>query len=76
MADPTTFAQVAGMVAGLGALGMLVAALNLVALRVVRADEVPAYVQTRIRWWTAHNTAFLVLCAALTVIGLAGLAAA
>jgi len=69
--DPTTFAQVAETVAGLGALGVLTATLNLFALRVVRIDEVPGCVQPRIRWWSTHNPAFLVVSAAVTVAGLA-----
>jgi hypothetical protein len=72
----TSLAEVAALMAGLGALGMIVAGLNLVALRVVHGDEVPGFVQVRIRWWTAHNTAFLLTSAALTATGLIGLAAA
>jgi hypothetical protein len=71
----TTFAQVAWMVAWFGALGVVVAGLNVFALRVVRFDEVPGHVQCRIRWWTANNMAFLAASAALTVVGLIGLAA-
>lgn len=74
--EATTFAELAGLAAGLGALGLLVGALNLVALRVVRADEVPGYVRCRIRWWTAHNSTFLLASAAFTAAGLIGLAAA
>jgi hypothetical protein len=74
--EPTTYAQVAGMVAGFGVLGVVVAALNLVALRVVRVDEVPNCVQGRIRWWGAHNSAFLVISAVVTAAGLAGLVTA
>jgi hypothetical protein len=73
--EPTTLAQLAETVAGLGALGVATGALNLVALRVVRVDEVPGCVQPRIRWWSAHNPAFLLVSAALTAVGLATLAA-
>jgi hypothetical protein len=74
--ETTTFGQVAGMVAWFGVLGMVVAALNLVALRVVRVDEVPSYVQGRIRWWSAHNSTFLLISMVVTVAGLLGLATA
>ena len=67
--------ELAGMVAWFGALGMLVAALNAVALRVVRPDEVPGYVRCRIQWWSAHNAAFLVCSALAAAAGLIGLAA-
>jgi hypothetical protein len=73
--EPTTLAQLAQTVAGLGALCVVTAALNLVALRVVRVDEVPSCVQARIRWWSVHNPAFLVSSVAVTVVGLAILAA-
>ncbi|WP_203713899.1 hypothetical protein [Asanoa siamensis] len=68
--EPTTFAQVAEVVAGFGALGLLTGVLNVVALRAVRIDEVPGCVQPRIRWWCAHNPAFLRVSAAVTVAGL------
>lgn len=68
--EPTTFAQVAETVAGLGALGLLTGVLNLLALRVVRVDEVPGCVQARIRWWSDHNPAFLLTSAAVTAAGL------
>jgi len=73
--EPAALAQVAQTVARLGALGVVIAALNVVALRVVRVDEVPGCVQARIRWWSAHNPAFLVVSAVVTVVGLATLAA-
>lgn len=68
--EPTTLAQLAETVAGLSALGVVTAGLNLVALRLVRVDEVPGCVQARVRWWSAHNTAFLVISAAVMVVGL------
>jgi hypothetical protein len=74
--ETTTFAQLAAMVAGLGVLGVVVAALNLVALRVVRVDEVPSCVQGRIRWWSTHNSAFLLISAVVGGVGLAALATA
>jgi len=67
--------ELAGMVVWFGALGMLVAALNVVALRVVRPDEVPGYVRCRIEWWSAHTSAFLAGSALLALAGLCGLAA-
>jgi hypothetical protein len=73
--EPSALAQAAETVAGIGALTLVTALLNVVALRAVRVDELPGCVQGRIRWWGAHNSAFLVLSAALTVIGLAGLVA-
>jgi hypothetical protein len=57
-----------------GALSLGIAIMNVIALRVVRADEVPGWVQVRIRWWSAHNTTFLVISAAVMAIGLAVLA--
>jgi hypothetical protein len=73
--EPTTLAQAAQTVAGLGALGVVTAALNVVALRVVRVDDVPGCVRPRILWWSAHNPAFLALSAAVTVIALVVLGA-
>jgi hypothetical protein len=70
----TTFAQLAWMVAWCGALGVVTAGLTVVALRVVRFDEVPRHVQRRVRWWSAHNAAFLLASAAATGAGLIGLA--
>jgi len=72
----TTLVQLAETMARLGALGVGTAMLNLVALRVVREDEVPGWVQARIHWWNAHNPAFLVGSAVLMAAGLATLAAA
>ena len=67
--------ELAEVLSLLGVLGVITAALNVVALRVVRVDEVPGCVQARIRWWGAHNAAFLMISAAMTVAGLAFLAA-
>jgi hypothetical protein len=75
MEEPTTLAQVAATVAWFGTLGAVTAALNVVALRVVDADEVPGWLQVRIRWWRRHNPAFLVVSVLATVAGLALLAA-
>jgi hypothetical protein len=61
--------------AGLGTIGVLTAALNVVALRLVRADEVPGCVQARIRWWSAHNLAFLLVSAIVAAAGLTTLMA-
>ncbi|WP_089250439.1 hypothetical protein [Asanoa hainanensis] len=74
--EPTTFAQVAETVAGIGALGILTATLNVFALRVVRIEEVPGCVQPRIRWWSTHNPAFLLVSAAVTGAGLVMMIAA
>jgi hypothetical protein len=74
--EQTTVAELAGMLAGFGVMGLAVAALNIFALRVVRVDDVPRCVQGRIRWWSAHNSAFLLSCAALTVLSLGVLAVA
>jgi hypothetical protein len=74
--EPTALTQFAETLIGFGALGIITAALNIVSLRVVRVDEVPGCVQARIRWWSAHNSAFLLISAAVTAIGLATLAAA
>jgi len=67
-------AEFALLMAAFGAMGLSVAALNVFALRVVRIDDVPRSVQARIRWWCAHNTTFLLACAALTVVSLGALA--
>jgi hypothetical protein len=74
--EPTALTQFAETLIGFGALGIITAALNIVSLRVVRVDEVPGCVQSRIRWWSAHNSAFLLISAAVTAAGLATLAAA
>ena len=63
--------EFAESVAWFGALGLVLAGLNVVALKVVRPDDVPGYVRVRIRWWTAHNPALMV---GSTVLGAAGLA--
>jgi hypothetical protein len=73
--EPTALAQLAETMAGFGALGLLTASLNVVALRVVRVDEVPGCLAARIRWWSVHNSAFFVVSAVLTAFGLAGLVA-
>jgi hypothetical protein len=74
--ESTTFADLAGMLAGFGAIGVAVAAVNVFALRMVRIEEVPRCVQGRIRWWGAHNSAFLLACVALTAVSLGALAIA
>jgi hypothetical protein len=61
--------------AGLGTIGVLTAALNVVALRLVRVDEVPGCVRARIRWWSAHNPAFLLVSAIVAAAGLTTLMA-
>ncbi|WP_030437534.1 hypothetical protein [Actinoplanes subtropicus] len=63
--------ELAATVAWFGALGLVLAGLNVIALKVVRPDDVPGHVRVRIRWWTAHNPAFL---AGSAVLGAAGLA--
>ena len=73
--EPTTLVELAQTLAGLGAIGVGTAMVNLVALRVVRVDEVPGWVQVRVRWWSAHNLAFLVFSAVVMAVGLAILAA-
>jgi hypothetical protein len=72
--EPTTFAEVAGMLARFGMIGVAVAAVNGFALHVVRTEEVPRWAQGRIRWWSAHNRAFLFGSTALTLISLGALA--
>jgi hypothetical protein len=73
--EPTALVQLTATMAGFGALGLLTASLNVVALRVVRVDEVPGCLAARIRWWSVHNPAFFVVSAVLTAFGLAGLVA-
>ena len=65
--------ELAETVAWFGALGLVLAGLNVIALKVVQPDDVPGYVRVRIRWWTAHNPAFLVGSAVLGAVGLAWL---
>ncbi|XVU29183.1 hypothetical protein ACQPZJ_19600 [Actinoplanes sp. CA-054009] len=74
--EATTFGEVAALVLRLGVLGILVAVLNAVALRVVRIDEVPGCARGRIRWWGAHNPALFVSSLVMTLLGLAGVIAA
>ena len=74
--EPTTFAQVAKMVAAFGAIGLAVGALNVFALRAIRLEEVPGVKRGRVRWWYAHNPAFLLGSAVVAVAGLAMLATA
>ena len=57
-------------------IGVLTAALNAVALRLVRVDEVPGCMRARIRWWSAHNPAFLLVSAIVAAAGLTTLMAA
>ena len=73
--EPTTLVELAQTSAWLGAIGVGTAMLNLVALRVVRVDEVPGWVQVRVRWWSAHNLAFLAVSVVVMAVGLAMLAA-
>ncbi|MBM2615818.1 hypothetical protein JIG36_09645 [Actinoplanes sp. LDG1-06] len=68
--------EFAGLVTWFGVLGMVVAGLALIAVKVVRVDDVPAYVVGRIRWWTAHNLAFMLTSLAVAVAGLLVLAVA
>ena len=68
--------RLAELLALIGVIGVAVAALNVFALRAVRIDDVPGWVQGRIRWWGAHNTAVLLACAGLTVLSLGTLAIA
>ena len=73
--DMAMFAQLAALAAWFGLLGMLIAALNAVALRLVRADEVPRCIRPRIRWWGLHNPALMVISTATTLAALLCLAA-
>jgi hypothetical protein len=73
--EPITLAQVAEQVAFLGAIGVVTAVLNAVALRLVCVEDVPGWLRVRVRWWRAHNLAFLLLSAATAGAGLAMLAA-
>jgi hypothetical protein len=65
--------EIAGSVAWFGALGLVLAGLNVIALRIVQPDDVPGHVRVRIRWWTAHNPALMLGSAVLGVAGLAWL---
>jgi hypothetical protein len=71
----TTLAELAVMLAWFGALGMVVAVLNIVALHLVRLDDVPGYVRARIRWWSNHNWPFFLISLLLGVAGLTTVAA-
>ena len=72
--EPTTFVLVARTVAEFGAIGVAVGLLNVFALRMARLDEVPGPMRGRIRWWSAHNPAFLTVSALVAVAGLGMLA--
>jgi len=65
--------ELAESVAWFGALGLVLAGLNVIALKVVQPDDVPGYVRVRIRWWTAHNPALMMGSAVLGAAGLAWL---
>jgi hypothetical protein len=60
----------AGILVWFGVIGVAVAAMNILALRTIRIEDVPRCVQGRIRWWSAHNSAFLLGSAGLVVVGL------
>jgi hypothetical protein len=68
--EPTTYAELATTVAVLGVAGMVLASLTVIALKVVRPDECPAYVRGRIRWWSAHHVAVLATSAVVAAAGL------
>ncbi|WP_433220862.1 hypothetical protein ACQP00_18975 [Dactylosporangium sp. CS-047395] len=53
----------------LGGVGVVTAVLNAVALRLVRVDEVPGWLQVRISWWRAHNRTLLLLSAVTAGVG-------
>ncbi|MBL7255653.1 hypothetical protein [Paractinoplanes lichenicola] len=74
--ESSSWVEVAGVVTWFGVLGMIVTALAVVAVRLVRAQDVPAYVQGRARWWAAHNVGFLVASLVVTVGGICALMAA
>ena len=57
-----------------GAIGIAIGAMNICALRAVRIEDVPRCVQGRIRWWSAHNSAFLLSSVAVLAVGLGALA--
>jgi hypothetical protein len=65
--------ELAESVAWFGALGLVLAGLNVIALKVVQPDDVPGFVRVRIRWWTAHNPALMMGSAVLGAAGLAWL---
>jgi len=71
--EPSLVRTVAETAAGLGVIGLLVAATSLVALRAITVDDVPGCVRGRIRWWGSHPATVLVASAALTVAGLVAL---
>jgi hypothetical protein len=62
--------EFAETVAWFGALGLVLAGLNVIALKVVQPDDVPGYVRVRIRWWMAHNPALMLGSAVLGAAGL------
>ncbi len=63
-----------GTVAALGALGVMVAVVNMLSLRVVPLDDVPVCVRPRIRWWSTHNPAFGAGSLLVLIAGLIGVA--
>jgi hypothetical protein len=74
--EPTTFEQVARIVAQFGAIGVAVGVANIFCIRLVRLEEVPGPMRGRIRWWTLHNPAFLAASGLVLAAGLAMLVAA
>ncbi|GAA4166213.1 hypothetical protein GCM10022251_53380 [Phytohabitans flavus] len=61
--------------AGIGALATLSMTANLLALRGLDPRDVPGCVRVRVEWWSANVGTVLLVSAALTLLGLAGIAA-
>jgi hypothetical protein len=67
---PFVLSTVAETLVGLGAIGLLAATANLLALRGLSIEEAPGCLRARLRWWGAHTPAVLVASGALTLVSL------
>lgn len=73
--DAATLRTLAETAAGLGALAAASMTANLLALRGLDPHEVPRCARVRIEWWCANVATVLWVSVALTLLGLAGMAA-
>jgi hypothetical protein len=73
--DAATLRTLAETAAGLGALATLSMTANLLTLRGLDRRDVPSCVRVRVEWWSANVGTVLLVSVALTLIGLAGIAA-
>jgi hypothetical protein len=71
--EPLVLRTLAETLFGLGAIGLLAAAVNLLALRGITIEDVPGCVRARVRWWGTHTPAVLFVSGTLTLVSLAAL---